>query len=223
MKKNGGSIKHRLAKWLDEWKMAFSGIVLATREWRFIITFLITFVVFGLIMTLLSGSSSALSLFGVSDFGGKVKIIWDSFLTLFGVGMNFLDWLLIFSITILQSTLIGLVVLVWQKRRQTKKQQAISSAKNANNVQDVGLVAGLALLGTGCPTCGTTLLAPVISAFVSSGSYMLAGIISGALTVAAIILALFALKRTGRDAYAIIVSERFMKRRRQEEETTHGE
>lgn len=216
MVQNGGKITHRLAKWLDEWKMAFSGVVLATREWRFLLTFCLTFVIFGTILSLLSGSSSALSLFGASDFGGKVQIIWDSFLTLFGVGMSFLDWLLIFCITILQSVLIGLVVLVWQKRRK-------SQHTNSNNVQDAGLVAGLALLGTGCPTCGTTLLAPVIGAFVSSGSYMLAGVISGLLTAAAIILALFALKRVGKDAYAMIISERFMHKHRQKKENTDGE
>lgn len=221
MVQNGGTIRHRLAKWLDEWKMAFSGIVLATREWRFILTFLITFVVFGTIMSLLSGSSSALTLLGISDFAGKLHMLWDSFLALFGVGMSFLDWLLIFSIAVLQSTLIGLVVLVWQKRRRAKKAQA-SSAKNANNVQDAGLVAGLALLGTGCPTCGTTLLAPIISTFVSSSSYMLAGVISGLLTAAAIILALFALKRIGRDAYATIISERFIKHH-QNKESANGE
>lgn len=209
---HGGTIGHRLDKWLDECKMAFSGILLATREWRFDVTFVIVFVAFGTLMSLLSGSAGALNLFWVVDLGGKFKLLGESFLALFGINRNFWDWLLIFGLTLLQSILIGLVVLVWQKRRHNRKTQVVAVAKNANNVQDAGLAAGLAILGSGCPTCGTTLLAPVISTFVSSGSYMLAGVISGALTVAAVILALFAVKRVGRDAYAMIVSERFMRR-----------
>ncbi len=42
---------------------------------------------------------------------------------------------------------------------------------------------------------------------------MLAGVISGILTFAAVLLALWSLKRIGKDAYAMILSERFERRR----------
>lgn len=94
-------------------------------------------------------------------------------------------------------------------------------AKNANNVQDAGIATGLAILGTGCPTCGTSLLAPVLSSFVSSGSYLIAGVISWGLTVAAVVLILFAIKRVGRDTYAIVASERFLQKRKEKHVTSH--
>ena len=218
MTSGGEKRSHSLRRWLDEWKIAFSGVVLATQDKRFLVTFGLTFVIFGTLMTLLSGSTAAFSLFGAADLLGKFKIIGDGFLGLFGLNRNFWDWLLTFGITLLQSTLIGLVVLVWRKRRRSRKEQVIATATNSDNVQSAGLAAGLAVLGSGCPTCGTTLIAPVIATLFSTSSYTLANVISGILTAIAVIVALFALKRIGNDAYAIIVSERYQKRHQAKEE-----
>lgn len=210
-------MRHRLERWLDECKMALSGIVLATREPRFLVAALIAFIVFGTLINLLSGSTSALNLFWATDLPGKLSIIGNAFLAVFGIGRNFWDWLLLFFITILQSLLIGLVALVWQKRRRSKKDQVVATAQNADNLQSAGLAAGLAILGSGCPTCGTTLLMPLLGTLFSSSSYMLAGAISGLLTAAAILLALWSLKRIGKDAYVMILSERFQRRHAQPE------
>ncbi len=223
---SGAKDKQRLGarfdRWVDEWKMAMSGLVLATRSSGFIIAFLISFVVFGTLMNLLSSSTAALNLFWATDLAGKMSIIGDSFLAIFGVGRNFWDWLLLFLIIILQSALIGLVVFVWQKKRRSKREQMIAGMKNADNVQSVGLVAGLAVLGSGCPTCGTTLLMPIIGTIFSSSSYMLAGVLSGILTVGAVLLALFTLKRIGKDAYVMILDERYKKRHNKQQSEQKG-
>lgn len=211
---SGVTIGRRLDRWLDEWKMAFSGIILATRDPKFLLTFVLTFLIFGTLMNLLSGSTAAFSLFWATDFGGKLAIICDGFLGIFGIGRNFWDWLLLFVVTLLQGILIGLVVLVWHKRRQSRKAdvKAKAATENSDNLQNAGLAAGLAVLGSGCPTCGTTLLAPVLGAVFSSGSYALASTISGLLTAAAVLLALFTLKRIGKDAFVMITSEEFCRR-----------
>lgn len=209
MSKRGGTIGARIDRWLDEWKMALSGIALASRSWKFILTTVITFLVFGTLMNLLSSSSAALDLFWATDWAGKLSIIGDSFLATFGVGRSFWDWALNFFIIILQSFLIGLVVFVWQGKRRGKRKQAQATAQNADNLQSAGLVAGLAVLGSGCPTCGTTLLMPILGTVFSSSSYALAGTISGLLTFAAVLLALFTLKRIGKEAYAMILSDRY--------------
>ena len=201
-----------LERWLDQWHLALTGILLATKKWKFLVVFGLTFVIFGTLMTLLAGSTAALSLFGVADFTGKLKIIGDGFLGLFGYQRNFWDFLLTFSITLLQSVLIGLVALIWRKRRHKKAEQVLASASNADNVGNAGLAAGLAVLGTGCPTCGTALIAPVIGTIFSTSSYALAGAISGLLTLAAVGVALMTLRRVGSDAYALLVSERYHQR-----------
>lgn len=212
MTSRGKTFGAKLDRWLDEWKMAFSGILLATREPKFLITFAITFIIFGIIMNLLSSSTAALSLFWATDFSGKLSIIGDSFLAIFGVGRSFWDWALLFFITVLQSILIGLVVIVWSKKRRSRRERIVAGVQNSDNLQSAGLVAGLAILGSGCPTCGTTLLMPVIGAVFSSSGYVLAGAVSGILTIGAIILALFTLKRLGKDTYAMVLSERHERR-----------
>lgn len=214
---SGVKIGQRIDRWLDEWKMALSGILLATRGPRFLLTFALAFVIFGTLMSLLAGSTAALSLFWSTDLGGKFAIIRDGFLGLFGVGRSFWDWLLIFAVTLLQSILIGLIVLVWQKRRPARShskpsQDSAATTKNSDNLQNAGLAAGLAVLGSGCPTCGTTLLAPILGTIFSSSSYALASTISGLLTAAAILLALFSLRRVGKDAFVLIKSEEFCRR-----------
>ncbi len=214
---NGGRIGARFDRWVDEWKMALSGILLATRDWKFDVVVLASFIIFGTLINLLSSSTAALNLFWATDFSGKLSIIGDSFLAIFGVGRNFWDFLLNFVITVLQSFLIGLVVFVWRKKRRSKQEQKRAGAANADNLQSAGLVAGLAVLGSGCPTCGTTLLMPIIGTIFSSGGYALAGAISGILTIAAIWLALFTTRRIGKDAYAMILSEEFEKRHQKKE------
>lgn len=215
MMKRGGDLQGKIKRWLDECHLALSGIVLATRSRSFLLGFIISFIVFGTLMNLLASSSASLSLFWVTDFGGKVDIVWRAFIGIFGFGRNFWDWLLLFVVTLLQSILIGLVVLVWQKRRRSKKAQVAASAANANNVQHASIAAGLAVLGSGCPTCGTTLLMPLLGTLFSTSSYILASVISGLLTAFAIILALWSIKRLGNDAYAMITSEKYQHRKAQ--------
>lgn len=209
MTHGGKPWQQKLNRWLDEWKLAGSGIILATKDYKFLLAAVSTFIIFGTLMNLFSGSTAALDLFWQVDITEKLKLILDGFLGLFGVGRSFWDWLLLFSVTLLQSILIGLVVLVWRKRCRSRTEQVVATATNADNLQNAGLAAGLAVLGTGCPTCGTTLLAPLIATLFSTSSYALAGAISGLLTTAAVVVALLTLKRLGNDAYAIIVSEKY--------------
>lgn len=215
---SGASLGKKVDRWIDDWKMAFSGILLATKNWRFNLTVAISFLVFGFLLNFLASSTAALNLFWATDFSGKMSILGDNFLAIFGVGRNFWDWLLIFCITLLQSVLIGLVVFVWQKKHRSRRDRLASNIHNTDNVQSAGLVAGLAVLGSGCPTCGTTLLMPVLGTVFSSGGYALAGILSGALTVGAILLALFTLKRIGKDAYVMVRSEMFKQRHQEKEQ-----
>lgn len=198
------NIKKALAKWGDEWILAGKGLLLAMHYPEFLITSGVVFVLFGTLMNLLAGGMSAFNLLLTVSFPAKLKILFDGFLGLFGVGKNFLDWLLVFVIAALQSFLVGLVVFIWKKR---KKQQQI----NTDAAQNAGLAAGLAILGAGCPTCGTTLITPIIGAIFSSGSYAIAGVVSGTITIIAVIISLLTLKKTGLEAYVIIKSEKFMR------------
>ena len=150
--------------------------------------------------------------FGSVVFGGIMKIILDALIGVFGINMIFLDWLPVFFLALLQGILIGLIVLLWHKKRIKNGKESSNSA----NVEKAGIITGLIALGAGCPTCGTTLLTPLLGALFSTGGLAMVGVISGIVTALAIIIAILSLKRLGEETYVIIVNEKYMKRKKEE-------
>ena len=108
-----------------------------------------------------------------------------------------------------QSILIALVFFVAKHNRAEKQQK-----KSDSGFESSAIVAGLVVLGSGCPTCGTTLLAPILGTILSgaSGSVALAGKLSLLLNFFAILLAIFVFKKLGFMTYAIIKSEHYLKK-----------
>ena len=194
-------------KWCDEFVLAGKGILLATKEKRFWYGFVPSFLFFGLLMNLLAGGTSKFELMGALGFPDSLKVIGDSFLAIFGINQIFLEWLPIFAICILQGTLIGLIVLLWNKKRTQ------NNSTNSANLEKAGIITGLIALGAGCPTCGATLLTPLIGAIFSTGSLAIAGTISTIITWLAIIIAILSLKRLGEEVYVIIVNEKYLARK----------
>lgn len=190
-------------KWLDEFILAGKGILLATKEKRFWYGFIPSFIFFGILMNLLSGGTTKFELMFALGFPDNLLILGNSFLAIFGIGQPFLDWLPIFAISILQGILIGLIVLLY------KKKQKISSA----NLEKAGIITGLIALGAGCPTCGATLITPLIGAIFSTGSLAIAGAVSTIVTWLAIIIAILSAKRLGVEIYAIMINEKYLARK----------
>ena len=160
-------MKEKVEKWLDKTKMSAIGIVLACREWQFWTVFVPIFIVFGTLLSLLSGGLGAINLFFVSDFGGKMQILGDGFLGFLGKDRIFLDFLQNIAIALLQALLIALIVIVYKKRKQSSLERKQNEKKQKQNetgmLSNAGIAAGLALLGSGCPTCGTTLITPIVA------------------------------------------------------------
>lgn len=198
-------------KWLDEFVLAGKGILLATKERRFWYGFIPSFIFFGMLMNLLAGGTSKFELMGALGFPANLQIIGSSFIAIFGIGQPFLDWLPIFCISVLQGILIGLITLLWDKKRHQK-------GANSENLEKAGIITGLIALGAGCPTCGATLITPLIGAIFSTGSLAIAGTISTIVTILAILIAIFSLKRLGVETYAIIVNEKYLARKAKKEQ-----
>lgn len=194
-------------KWCDEFVLAGKGILLATKEKRFWYGFIPSFFFFGLLINLLQGGFSKFELMHALGFPYCFKIIADSFLAIFGVNQPFFDWLPVFAISLLQGILIGLIVLLWQKKKD----------QNSANLEKAGIITGLIALGAGCPTCGTTLLTPLLGAVFSTGSLAIAGTISIIVTMLAIIIAILSLKRLGEETYVIIINEEYLARKSKKE------
>ena len=198
-------------KWLDEFALAGKGILLATKEKRFWFGFVPAFLFFGFLMNLLSGGTSKINLLFTLGFPSGLQILGDSFISIFGFNQPFLDWLPIFLISLLQGTLIGLIVLLWSKKRE-------NGTKNSENIEKAGIITGLIALGAGCPTCGTTLITPLIGAIFSTGGLAITGAISTIVTWLAIIIAILSLKRLGVETYAIIINEKYLAKKRAKKE-----
>lgn len=220
-------MKQKLLRWFDEFGLALRGLLLATKQKSFWLPFTLTIVIFGVVINLLSSGFTSFRLIGASVAGGDLtaglKIILDAFLAIFGVGKSFGDWFLNFILILFQSVLVALVVFVAKHNKNSKKSKKTADTKDsADGLESSALVAGLVVLGSGCPTCGTTLLAPILGAILSgtSGAVALAGKLSLALNLAAIILAIFVFKKLGFTTYAIIKSEKY--KRKQEARETHS-
>lgn len=194
-------------KWCDEFVLAGKGILLATKEKRFWYGFVPSFLFFGWLMNMLSGGLSKFELIRILGFPDGLRIIGESFIAIFGINQPFLDWLPVFCIAILQGILIGLIVLLWKKKRE----------QSTANLERAGIITGLIALGAGCPTCGTTLLTPLIAAIFSTGSLSIAGTVSTIVTWLAVIIAVFALKRLGEETYVTIVNEKYLARHAKKE------
>ena len=196
-------------KWLDEFVLAGKGILLATKEKRFWHGFIPAFLFFGFLMNLLSGGFAKFELMSALGFHDSLKIIADCFITIFGVNQPFLDWLPIFAISVLQGILIGLIVLLWDKKKD----------QNSANLEKAGIITGLIALGAGCPTCGTTLLTPLIGAIFSTGGLAITGAISTIITWLAIIVAILSLKRLGEETYVTIINEKYLAKKAKKEQS----
>lgn len=196
-------------KWLDEFVLAGKGILLATKEKRFWYGFIPAFLFFGFLMNLLSGGFAKFELMSALGFPGSLKIIADCFIAIFGVNQPFLDWLPIFAISILQGILIGLIILLWNKKKE----------QNSANLEKAGIITGLIALGAGCPTCGTTLLTPLIGAIFSTGGLAITGAISTIITWLAIVIAILSLKRLGEETYVTIINEKYLAKKAKKEQS----
>ncbi|MBR2725282.1 hypothetical protein IKF28_00380 [Candidatus Saccharibacteria bacterium] len=201
-------------KWLDEFVLAGKGILLATKEKRFWYGFIPSFLFFGTLMNMLSGGLTKFEMMGILGFPQNLQIPLQSFLSVFGVNQPFLDWLPIFAISILQGILIGLIVFLWSKKRQN------TDSSNSANLEKAGIITGLIALGAGCPTCGVTLLTPLIGAIFSTGGLAITGTVSIIVTWLAIIIAILSLKRLGEETYVTIVNEKYLQKKESREKRT---
>ena len=193
-------------KWLDEFILAGKGILLSTKEKRFWWGFIPAFLFFGFLMNILSGGFSKFELMASLGFPTNLKIILDSIIAIFGVNQPIIDWLSIFAISVLQGILIGLIVLLWDKKRE----------QNSANLEKAGIITGLIALGAGCPTCGTTLLTPLLGTLFSTSGLAITGTISTIITWLAIVIAILSLKRLGEESYVTIINEKYLAKRRKE-------
>lgn len=218
----------RILKFFDDFNLAARGFLLAFSRRKFRIIFVVIFVAFSLLLNLLTNGLSSFRLIFSGSPVLAFGVLRTAFLGTFGIGKNFLDFILNFLLSLLQAGLLSLVIFVYQHNKKTNSARQKHSPKASESGQDSSassgfetsaIVAGLALLGSGCPTCGTTLLAPILSTFLSgvAGGVALAGKLAALFNIFAFLLGLLAFRKLGLETYAIIKSEKFMNRKKKED------
>lgn len=199
-------MKEKTLKFIDGFALAWMGIKLCIKKWQFWVLFILILIFFGTLLNMLTAGFASFSLMFSMGFPAGLSILIDAMLGTFGIGKNFIDWILVFSVAALQALLIAMIIIT----AKLKKKDTSESLERA------GIAAGLALLGSGCPTCGTALLAPILGAVFAGGSAMV-GTISGIITGIAILVLIFSIRKVGEEYYVIMESNRYKAKKRAEE------
>lgn len=126
-------------------------------------------------------------------------LLSNTFLAVFGVGRTLPDFLFLTAITFVQSVLVGLLLFLLHSRKQNL----------ADQLQSTGIVASFFLLSSGCPTCGTALLTPILLSILGSSGLALAGTLSIILNLLSMLLALFVFQKVGYEAYIILEDQKY--------------
>ena len=123
-------------------------------------------------------------------------------MSVFGIGRTLPDFLFMTTINFVQSILFGLLFFILHFRKQNL----------SDNLQSTGIIASFFLLSSGCPTCGTALLAPIFISILGSSGLALVGTVSLVLNLISLVLALFVFQKLGYEAYIISEAQKYQKK-----------
>lgn len=141
-------------------------------------------------------------LFQLSNLRGKLVLFFNTFMSVFGIGRTLPDFLFMTVINLVQSILFGLLFFILHFRKQNL----------SDNLQSTGIIASFFLLSSGCPTCGTALLAPIFISILGSSGLAIIGTVSIALNLISLVLALFVFQKLGYEAYIILESQKYQQK-----------
>ena len=119
---------------------------------------------------------------------------------------NFTDLygLLIIALSILQALTIMLLVFTWSHR---EKEHAIDGASTGS----IGAIFGFVALG--CPTCGISLLTPLLTAIAGTGAIAAAEGISRVLIVLAFVLLIYTVIKLGYISFITISTKKYKEKK----------
>lgn len=123
-------------------------------------------------------------------------------MSVFGIGRTLPDFLFMTTINFVQSILFGLLFFILHFRKQNL----------SDNLQSTGIIASFFLLSSGCPTCGTALLAPIFISILGSSGLALVGTVSFVLNLISLVLALFVFQKLGYEAYIISEAQKYQQK-----------
>ena len=189
---------------IDRAKFAVSSIWMLLKRPKYLASFLVSLFVFLYILSFFKdGSGNWLLLCSNLSFGAKLEVlgrvcvkILDNFTDLYGI--------LIILMSILQALTIMLLIFTWRNR---EKDHAIDGASTGG----IGAIFGFIALG--CPTCGISILAPLLTAVAGTGAMAAAEGISKALIVLAFILLIYTVIKLGYVSFVTMSAKKYKEKK----------
>lgn len=185
---------------LDHVKLGGIGISYLLSSKKYLLLFTLSWFFFLFFLTFFKDGSGNLSLLfsGISaeqkmSLLGRVFVLcFSNFLSLYGLSLVLLS--------LLQGLAISLMVYTWRHKHQD---QALSSASTSTVASALGFVA------LGCPSCGISLLTPILSALAGASASILAERVGTVLTIVAFGLLFYSVFHLGYLVFVIVSARKY--------------
>lgn len=184
----------------DRAKLAFVGCGYCLRRPKYLTVFIVSWVAFAYIFTFFrDGMSNWNLLFSGITPEQKMGLLGKCFLNIFVNFASFYGLCIIF-LSFLQAVAIVLMIFTYRNRN---KEASLNGAST-------GLVASaLGFVALGCPTCGISLLTPILTALAGASAGVLAKTIGDIFLVVAFILLLMTIIRLGYLVFIIVSASNY--------------
>lgn len=193
-------LKDRFLLALDRIKLGGIGISYLLTFKKYLLLFIFGWLFFLYFLTFFKdGNSNFMLLFSSIAIEQKFNLLWRVLLGCFG---NFLSLygLSLVLLSLLQGLAIALMVYTW---RNKYKDQTLSSASTSTVASALGFVA------LGCPSCGISLLTPILSALAGASASILAERVGAVLTIVAFGLLFYSVFHLGYLVFVIVSARKY--------------
>lgn len=194
------SIKDSFSLALDRIKLGSIGISYLLTFKKYLLLFVLAWAFFLYFLTFFKDGSGNLALLfsGISS-DQKLSLLWHVVLSCFG-NFTSLYGLSLVLLSLLQGLAISLMVYTW---RHKYKDQTLSSASTSTVASALGFVA------LGCPSCGISLLTPILSALAGASASILAERVGVLLTIIAFGLLFYSVFHLGYLVFVIVSARKY--------------
>ena|GEM_PF-1671866 len=193
-------MRGRWERWVDDTKLACVGVGMVLKKPKYVIIGVLAVLLFAYILTLFKDGTSTWGLLWSNiSFGDKIQLKFEVWGRVLG-NLSSLWGLVLMLLALLQGLTVMLLVFGWRAR--------VRSKHTAAGLEAGGVGTAISFLALGCPTCGTSLLVPILTTALGSGAAVMAETLGWVLATAAVVLLLHAARRLGYGAFVEITARR---------------
>jgi len=184
----------------DRAKLAFIGSGYCLRQPKYLVVFFVSWLFFAYLFTFFQDGDFNWAII-TSGIGAdqKLLVLGRCFLNVFRNFTSFSGLSLIF-LSFLQAVAIALMVFTYKNRNKAATLSGASTSVVAS---------ALGFLALGCPTCGISLLTPLLSAIAGASAGALSKTLGGIFMILAILLLIFTIIRLGYLVFIIVSASNY--------------